>query len=585
MLVLCLFSYAQSQTDYQKELNRAEGFLTDGKYSEAITVLKPLYLKYPDHPEILSVLKRAYYQSKSYPDLLIMLEELIEKTPDDWRLWTELGEVELKSGRDEKAEESFSQAIQRGYNLAEVYQRIALNYRVNGFTEKAIQTYKLGNENLKKDVFSLELINLYQASRDYKSSVEEYFNFMKNDPKKFEVVEKGVRNLIHSGDDPEGIELALREVIEKDSTNKYAYKLYGDLFLTTGELKKAFEFYKIVDFQWEGKGGYILNFAQECYRRESYQLSLDACEYVISSYKNPQLYSKARLCKANSLAGLKKFEDAVKVYDEIIKNQKDGQELILAYYNTGEIKYKELNQAREAFPWYKKVTGFPGSSVYPDALVRLGDCFLSVGELDSASFWFMEILSNPLAKEKIEEVRFKLAEIDFYNGEFKNAQEKYQKLVSDFPKGFYVNNSLERIVILGESMENNPLGLLVFSQAVFEEVKGNPEKSVSLFDKLVDSQDPILSDDSELQIGYIFRKEGDFKKAILRLERLIKVHPQSPFCALAQKLIGDTYYYDLNDLVNAQKAYLSVLKNFGSSLFVEEARVNLKKISQQKADG
>lgn len=585
ILVLFSFSYAQPQRDYQIELKKAEVFLTDGKFSDVIEILEPLYSKFPENPEIISLLKRAYYESKSYPQLLLMLEKLIKKNPGDWKLWAELGEVNLKLGQDKKAEESFSQAIKMGFNLAEVYHRVALNYRVNGFTQKAIQTYKSGNRNIKKNIFAMELINIYQATRDYKSSVQGYFNFMENDPQKFEIVEKGVRNLINSGEDPEGIQFALEGIIQKDSTNKYAYKLYGDLFLTKGELKKAFEIYKIVDFLWEGKGGYILNFAKECHKKGLFQLSFEACEYLISRYQNPELLNKARLCKANSLRGLEKFEDAEKVYNQIIKDQNKGEEVILSYYNIGEIKYKELNQAREAFPWYKRVIGFTDASVYPGALVRLGDCLVSMGEPDSASFWFMELLAHPLAQEKIDEIRFKLAEIDLYKGEFKNAQEKYQKLVSDFPKGFYVNNSLERIAILKENMEANPLGLLIFSQAIFEEVKGNSQKSISLFKKLSDSQDPSLSDDSELQIAYILREQGDFKGAILKLDKLIEDYPQSPFCALAQKLIGDIYYHDLNDPVNAETAYLTVLKKYSSSLFVEEARANLKRINQQKVEG
>jgi tetratricopeptide (TPR) repeat protein len=560
-------------------------FLSEGKYSDAIKLLKPLYSNHPENPEIISFLKRAYYESKSYPDLKEMLVGLSQKYPQDWRLWAELGEIELKLGQEDKAEESFSRAIERGINSAEVYQRVAINFRVDGFYNKAIEIYKLGNKNLKKNIFSLELVNLYQITRDYTSCVKEYFNFMENDPKKFEVVERGMRNMFQYGEDQEGIEFALESIIQEDSTNKYAYKLYADMFMIKGEMGKAFEIYKRVDYLWDGEGRFVLNFARESYTKKLFQISLDACEYLLSGHLNPRLLNKARLCKANSLAGMKKFDDAIAVYKDIINDKKPGEELALSFYSIGEIKYKQLNQPEEAFPWYKKVMGFTDSPVYPEALVRMGDCWLSRGMTDSAFYWFTEILGTPLAQNKKEEIRFKLAETVFFQGEFKSALEKYLKLVLDFPKGFYVNNSLERISVLKENIDNNPLGLLVFSQAFFEKVKGNSKESLSLFRKLVDSQDPLLSDDAELQVGQILRDEGSFEEAINGLESIIKVYPQSPYCALAQKLIGDIYYHDLNDLSNAEKAYLSVLKNFSSSLFTEEARVNLKMINQKKTEG
>lgn len=582
---LFLLASAQPQVDYTGKLKQAEGFLYEKRYSEAIGILKPLYSKYPDDLNIALLLKTAYYENKSYADVAPILKRILERNPHDWKLWAESGEVNLKLGEDEKADKDFAQALKMSPQNPEAYQRVALNYRVNGFTQKAIETYKLGNRNLGENVFSMDLVNLHQVARDYKSAVEEYFNFMGNDPRKFELVEKGVRNLIQSGEDLEAVELALNQTIEKDSTNRYAYKLYGDLSLARGELERAFEIYKVVDFLWEGQGGYILNFAEECQKKELFELSLDACEYLISHYRNPGLLPRAGLCKANSLKGLKKFEDAVKAYREIITDYKSEKEATVSYFNIGEIKLKELGQAEEALSWYKEVIRSPGSAVYYDALVRLGDCWMSMSELDSALFWFREILAIPLDKGKIEEIGFKLGEIDFYKGEFESALEKYQKLVLDFPRGFYVNNSLERIAILKENMEANPLGLLIFSQAMFEKIKGNSQKSISLLGKLADSQDPSLSDDSRLEIGRILRKEGDSKVAILNLERLIKDHPRSPFCALAQKLIGDIYYFDLNDLAQAEEAYLLLLKNFSSSLFVEEARINLKKINQQKVEG
>ena len=587
LVVLFLFSvsYAQPQKELQKEISKAKLSLSEGKCSDAIKLLKPLYSKYSENPEIITFLKRAYYECKSYPDLKEMLLDLSQKQPQDWRLWAELGEIELKLRQEDKAEQSFSRAIERGINSAEVYQRVALNYRVDGFYQKAIEIYKLGNKNLKKNIFSLELVNLYQITRDYKSCVEEYFNFMENDPRKFEIVESGMKNMFQYGEDQRVIEFALEGIIQEDSTNKYAYKLYADLFVAKGEMEKAFEIYKRVDYLWNGKGGFVLSFARECYRKKLFQISLNACEYLLSGHLNPELLNKARLCEANSLTGMRKFDEAIAVYKEIINDQKPGEELALSFYSIGEIKYKELNQPEEAFTWYKRVMGFTDSPVYPEALVRMGDCWLSRGMPDSAFFWFTQILGNPLAQNKKEEIRFKLAETDFFQGEFTNALEKYQKLVLDFPKGFYVNNSLERISVLKENIDNNPLGLLVFSQAFFEKVKGNSEKSLSLFGKLVDSQDPLLSDDAELQKGLILRQEGGFEEAIHGLESIIKEYPQSPYCALAQKLIGDIYYHDLNDMVNAEKAYLSVLKIYGSSLFTEEARVNLKIISQKKTEG
>lgn len=82
----------------------------------------------------------------------------------------------------------------------------------------------------------------------------------------------------------------------------------------------------------------------------------------------------------------------------------------------------------------------------------------------------------------------------------------------------------------------------------------------------------------------IQKEEGEFENSIFSLEKLQQNYPESPYSPLAQKLIGDFYYYHLNDKVEAEKSYQVLLKNYSKSLFVEEVREKLKKLKKEKSN-
>ncbi|MCK4427262.1 MAG: tetratricopeptide repeat protein [candidate division Zixibacteria bacterium] len=584
-------SFGQDVERYLQGLEVAGELIGQGKATEAIKLLKELRNMYGDDPPLIQLLKRAYLSTKSYDQVEKLIRDDLAKNPRAWRPHCELADLQFKTQNEEEARMNLNKAIDLAPNEKITYLEVAFVYLKNGLTSDAIDTYKLARLHLNDPrVFSLDLAGIYEALTDYKQAVDEYFLYMRDDSTKFPLIEDRVNRLIQTEENLDGIQLALEERINDNPQDKYSHKLYGDLLFRRGNLKPAFETYKTVDRLFGGKGKFILSFAQKCQTKRFFDQAIDASQFLLSKSPSKELAVQAKFSIANSYEGLERYKDAISTYQETIEEcQKEtpfgfASEMAQSYYQIGEIKLSHLKKADEAFLSYQQViSNYPESDRFADALVRLGDCLMTGGNLDSAAHLFENALNDPRAESKEEEIKFKLTEIEFYRGNFEEALEGYERQVSDFPKGFYVNNSLERVVIITENQSLDRYLLFVFAQALLEELQGKFDSTLLKLEKIISAKSATLSDKAQFEKAKIYRKKKKFSSALDVFEELIEKYPQSFYCAKAEKVIGDIYNYDLEDRPKAIRAYEKVLKDYPRSVFVDEVRGRLKELKKDSS--
>jgi len=592
LILFFLFSFSivfgQDAEKYLQGLEIAAQLISEGKGTEAVKLLEELRNIYGEDPSLKELLKKAYLSTKSYDQVEKMIRKDLAKNPREWRLYCDLADVQFKSQSEEDARKNLRQAIDLAPNEKMPYLEAALVYLRNGLTSDAIDTYKLARVSLNNPrIFSLDLASIYESLTDYKQAVDEYFLYLGDDSTKFDLIEDRVNRLIQTEENLDGIQLALEERIKNNPQDRYSHKLYGDLLFRRGNLESAFDTYKSVDSLFGGEGKFILSFASKCQTNTFFEQAIGACQFLLSKSPSKELEVQARLCIAGSYEGLERYEDAISTYQKIIEEYPRksplgfASEVAQSFYQIGEIKLFHLKEPDEAFPSYQQVIlNYPKSNRFADALVRLGDCLTIEGNLDSAALLFENALRNPKTESKEEEIKFKLTEIEFYQGNFEEALEGYERQVSDFPKGFYVNNSLERIVIISENQSLDRYLLSVFAQAVLEELQGKFDSAILKLEKIISAKSKTLSDKAQFEKAKIYREKKKFSSALDFFQQLIKKYPQSFYCAKAEKLIGDIYWYDLEDKPKAIQAYQKVLKDYPRSLFVDEVRERLKELKE-----
>jgi tetratricopeptide (TPR) repeat protein len=211
----------------------------------------------------------------------------------------------------------------------------------------------------------------------------------------------------------------------------------------------------------------------------------------------------------------------------------------------------------------------------------LGDCMMAEGNLDSAQALFEKALNDSRSGPRQEELKYKLAELEFFRGNFETALAGYGQMLDDFPKGLYVNNSLERSIVISENQELDRPLLTKFARALLDNVEGDSDSAVTKLDELISSKSKKLSDLAQLEKARILRQDKKFSESLRALNELLEKFPESLYRAQAQMLIGDVYNYDLHEKQKAIEAYEKLLKDYERSVYVDDVRDKLRDLKAE----
>jgi tetratricopeptide (TPR) repeat protein len=572
---------------YRRDVELAQELIRVGKPDEAVQMIEQMKSVYGERQELRELLKDAYLVAKEYDRVETLIREDLERAQEEkkWEYYVQLGNVYLQTEREEEARLNFDQAIQTAKRPENAYREVARVYLRNQLTSKAIDTYLQGRMKLGDPrVFSFDLASLYEALFNYKEAIDEYFVFMGTDSTKFDLVADRINQLVRSEQNVEEIELALSERIRQNPKDKFSQKVYADLLFSKGDLPGSFEAYKKVDELFKAGGRLITEFVWMCINKKYFDQAVESSRYLLSTKPADEVAVDAKLLLATAQEGQEKYADAVSTYQEIIDAYAESfPDLVgLCHFRIGEIDLFRFKKPDQAFASYQAVVSeYNRSDSYAAALVRRGDCKMVMGDLDSARFYLDKALRDHRVEPKLEEVHFKLTEIAFFQGNFEQALEGYNRVIADYPKGFYVNNSLERIIMIGENQELDRPLLAVFAKALLEKLQGDEEAAISKLNNIISAKSEKLSHLAQLEKGRIYREEKKFSESIEAFEKLLKEYPESYFCAQAQKLIGDVYYQDLNDKAKAIEAYQKLLKDYERSVYVDETRDKLRELQAE----
>ncbi len=347
LFFLFSYSYSQDQGSFNRDLDLAQALVTAGKSSEAVPILEKLKNISPDNRQVFFFLSRAYLDTKSYAKLEEHLKTWLEKHPNEWANWAQLGDLYLKIGEKSKAEESFKQSLKVTTDTLQAYHLVAATYLANKEMEKGIETYKQGIKKLgNPPVLLRDLAGIYEAAGDYASSLEYYFAWAKADTTVSQEVERKIMQLIESGERTEQLENGVKKLIQLEPKKSLGYKLYGDLKLKKGELEQAFELYKTADLLSSSKGENLLLFARTCLKRKSYELSLRASQYLEGTCQSVECSIEARLISASCSAGLEKYNDALSTYQKLAQDFPIKEVQAQAYFQMGNIYLDNLKEER-----------------------------------------------------------------------------------------------------------------------------------------------------------------------------------------------------------------------------------------------
>jgi tetratricopeptide (TPR) repeat protein len=216
---------------------------------------------------------------------------------------------------------------------------------------------------------------------------------------------------------------------------------------------------------------------------------------------------------------------------------------------------------------------------FNEAKVRLGDLYISRGDLAAAERQFLSVTQGQiLIGEFREKAALRLAQLDYFRGNFKEAATKLQKLTRNANSDI-TNDALKLQIFIDENLPTGEPALKEYSHGELLRFQRKPEEALSAFHALAGKDTTSsLVDECLMNEGDICLSLKRYQEAIEAYRKLVEKYPSSVVLDLALMKIGTIYEKSLHDTANAINAYKQILEKYPNSIYATDARKRIREL-------
>jgi tetratricopeptide (TPR) repeat protein len=145
------------------------------------------------------------------------------------------------------------------------------------------------------------------------------------------------------------------------------------------------------------------------------------------------------------------------------------------------------------------------------------------------------------------------------------------KLIIDYPKGFYINDALKLILILDET-ENQKDVIDSYTDAMFYKHRNISDSTELFLKKIADNESKVLADLAVYSLAKLNFQNDDSNKSIDYLEMFFISYPESYYIPFGMKLKADILSQSDNGREEANVIYRKIIELYPDYPFIMEIR-------------
>lgn len=217
-----------------------------------------------------------------------------------------------------------------------------------------------------------------------------------------------------------------------------------------------------------------------------------------------------------------------------------------------------------------------------DAYVLLCESRLRQGEFALAeSLAVAAITTGRISHEAaLERLGFLRGEILYFSGDAQRATNEYITFLEDNLESRFLNDAVERLLLIDENAGSNPGPLAAYARAELAEEAGAPDSALVVLDGILkDPSSPLVADDALAKKADVLRGMRKFSEAVTQY-RLMEVRfPQSRLVPGCKLKIAELYAVELGEKEKAVAECEEIAKGFPGTSYAVEARALLNKLA------
>lgn len=540
------------------------------------------------------------------------LEKLVKKQcklfPEQQRYKVDLGFVYELSNQPGKAEKEYQSALKdvaaKDYNIRDLYSA----FLAKGKREYALNTLLKGRILLNNNkIYAKEITGIYnQLGRSDKLFEEAIALIQDNDAQYLPQSEEIIQNALAEDENQQKyltIKTLLQKNMQKYPENDCYTLLLTWVYQVNKDFPEALILAKALDKKNKEDGLRLVQLAVSAEQNRNYDVAIEALEYVVAKGNEAPQYDNAinRLLNIKyqkisttypvNMTEVTNLEKEYKKYTTEKGLASCSSELILKYSS---LLAFYMNKTEEATQLLEEA--IKNASREPKQIneykIQLADILLYTNNIWDATLLYSQVDKDMPNDEIGQSAKFKNAKLSFYIGEFAWAKSQLDVLRAATSK-LIANDAMYFSLLISDNEEEEEdeededeeedtllfsgqkmnIPLQYYAKADYLLFQNKVDEAYTTFDSVITlSPFGTLVDDALYQKALILIKKKDYLTAEQLLRKIEDSHYTELLADDALFKLGDLYEYYIHDPNKAMDCYRKLMRDFPSSLYVNDAR-------------
>ncbi len=606
-LLFAAHSAPAQRKDQDIKFRLAQSYERSGDYTAAVAIYKELYLHDSTNVVLVESLKRDLLQLKRYDEAIILFQSILRRTPGDINLLGQLGSIYAQNADQKKATETWERAVSMEPKTETTYRFVGSWAVQSRMFEYAIALYKRGRTACgDPQLFTSDIGYLYGIMLNYADATKEYLSLLTKSPGQLNFVQSRIATYTGKAEGLAAATASVQQAAKAEPANMEYQKLLAWLYMEAKDFAKAYDVYKWIDEKTAAGGKELFAFAERTLREKGYAVASKAYASLISSYPNAEFLPQTKFGYARTLEEIDLAKDTIMLFGLAAaggsRPETEGNPAYagaIAAYQKVVVEFPSLEVAprsllRIAEIQYERYGDLDASKaslenliaryaavpqIIVDARLLLAEVSVARGDVDRAAVQYDAVAGKaPYIGEQRERAAYRLAELDYFAGRFKECLTKLADLTRN-PTSDAANDALGLQIFIQENTASGDAAIKEFAQAALLQRQRKLSEAAGRFESILKTYagTPLI-DETLIQIGAAYTQMRRYKEAASMFERLAAEYPES--IVLDQSLIqlGQIYALGLKDVPRAIAAYQQLLEKFPNSIYVSEARKHIREL-------
>jgi hypothetical protein len=170
-----------------------------------------------------------------------------------------------------------------------------------------------------------------------------------------------------------------------------------------------------------------------------------------------------------------------------------------------------------------------------------------------------------------------LALLEFFEKKFDSTKTALRKLMVDHPRGFYVNDAVQLLMVLEEAAGASEL-LYDYSNALLFGQRRMPDSVEAKLLLIVHSWNKALADVALYKLTLLSIERADSAKAVEYVDQLAAEFPESYYLPYGLKTKADVFMTRADGVQEAKTIYHDLLERYPNYPFISEVREKMRQL-------